>query len=406
MTIIAIVWAYLQDRLAQASVQVLLMALGVAMIAALLLFGAQFEQKLVRNGEGIDVIIGAKGSALQLVLSSVHHSDIPTGNIDYDQARRLMEHRAITSAIPLALGDSYHGFRIVGTEPIFFEHFKMQLAQGYLWERPLEAVIGAQVAAELGLHIGDQFAGTHGLEADGHAHENQLYIIVGIAKPDGSVRDRLILTSLQSVWDIHARQAHEEHDHDEEHEHNHAHEAPREITAILASYKRRAEAMTFPRYVNQQTQMQAASPAFEMARLNTLIGAGSETLLWFATILSALALLSVIVGIYAVLRERHYDLALLRLLGVPRRKLSMLMITEGMSISIAGCLLGLIIGHGAIEALGRLTQKGQEIGLTGWRFPYESAFAVALILGVCFLACLLPAFTAYRTDIRTSLLRG
>ncbi len=175
---------------------------------------------------------------------------------------------------------------------------------------------------------------------------------------------------------------------------------------MLATYRYRSAASTFPRYVNQQTNLMAASPAFQMARLNQLVGGGTQTVLWFGTLIAGLALLSVVATIYAALRERRYDLALLRLQGVPPGRLAQLMLAEGMSVCIVGIALGYGLGHGLVEALGRFTTKGAELGLSGMLFPADSAVALGIMLGASALACLWPARAAYGLDIRHQLQRG
>ena len=212
-------------------VNILLMALGTASIALLILAGQQVSETLTRDARGLDLVVGAKGSPAQLILSAVYHADLPPGNIALADARPWAEDSRVSLAAPLALGDSFRGFRIVGTTPEYLELLNASLARGRVWQQPMQAVIGAAVARTSGLRLGEYFSGAHGFSGEGRAHDTRPYRVVGILKASGAVVDRLVLTSLESVWTLHghgeaAAAAHDsehedelEHGHEDEHEH-------------------------------------------------------------------------------------------------------------------------------------------------------------------------------------------
>lgn len=419
MTLFSIASAYLKEKPSVTLLHIALLMLGMALMSALLLFGHQLEQRLYRDSAGIDAVIGAKGSPLQLILSSIQQIDIPTGNIKLADARRIQKHPQVKRAIPISLGDSYRQFRIVGTEPEYLAQFGAKLAEGEVWHEPLQAVIGAEAARTTGLRIGKEFSGSHGLVEGGESHDAHPYRVVGILAPTGGVIDRLILTSLESVWELHeehgeheehhdAHEEHNEHDEHEEQEHHEEaeHHEDREVTALLVTYRSRAAALSFPRFVNQQTSMQAASPAFEMARLVNLLGVGSDTLLLFGGFLVAVSLVSVFIALLNSIRERRYDLAIFRTLGASRGKLFALVLWEGMTIALIGSILGLLLGHGALEAMGQLTEKGRDMGLHGWIFLPQVLWLWLAVLLAAFLACAIPAWQAGRTEIHTLLRHG
>ncbi len=238
MNLLQLALAYLRARPLNTLLNIFLLALGVAMIVVLMLFTRQMEERLQRDLRGIDLVVGAKGSPLQLILSSVYHLDIPTGNIPLRDAEELRKHPQIKNAIPLALGDSYHGYRIVGTEHAYPALYGAKLAQGTLWQAPLEATLGAEVVRTSKLKVGDQFTGAHGLGEGGGEHEQTPYKVVGILAPTDSVIDRLVLTGVESVWRVHehhgdhdeggAEGEHEDHAAQEEHHANEAHGEPDE----------------------------------------------------------------------------------------------------------------------------------------------------------------------------------
>jgi putative ABC transport system permease protein len=203
VTLPGISLAYLRARPLAAALNILLLALGAATVVVLLLASRQLESRMLRDAQGIDLVVGAKGSPMQLVLSAVFHIDVPAGNIPLVEAQKLMKHRAVKSAIPLALGDSYKGHRIVGTNHDYPAHYGARIAAGGLWQKPMEAVLGAETARATGLKPGAKFAGAHGMGGDGDSHDDNLFEVVGVLAPTGTVIDRLVLTSVESVWTVH-----------------------------------------------------------------------------------------------------------------------------------------------------------------------------------------------------------
>jgi putative ABC transport system permease protein len=403
MNLATVSLGYLRARPLNTGLNILLLALGVATIALLLLATQQIEERLQRDARGIDLVIGAKGSPMQIILSSIYHLDVPTGNISYRQAREIAQHRAVKSVIPLALGDSYRGLRIVGTNHDYLAHYGARLAAGRLWEKPLEVVLGAEAAARTGHAIGAQFAGAHGLGDGGEAHDEHKYQVVGVLAPSGSVLDRLVLTSVESVWAVHAGH----HDiHDITDIASRMSDDEKEYTALLVQYASPLAAAILPRYVNNNSDMQAASPAYETARLFSIIGVGVDVLRGFALVLILSAALSVFIALYNALSERRYDLAIMRTLGASPATLMMLMLFEGLLLAALGGALGIVLGHALAEVLGWMLREAQQIEITGWAWVDAEWGLIALALGVGVAAALLPAWRAYRTDIAGTLARG
>lgn len=391
MSMARLAWAYLAARPLLTVLHVVLLALGMATIIFLLLFTEQTQERLERDAKGIDLVVGAKGSPLQLILSSVYHVDIPTGNIPQKDAEALAKNPYVALAVPLSLGDSVHGHRIVGTDESFLGLYGAKLARGVLFGEHMEAVLGAEAAHRLKLDVGAKFVGAHGM-AEGSAaqHADHPYEVTGVLAPTGTAIDKLVLTSTESVWEVHA---------------GHGSTAEPEITALLIKYATPVAAMHLPRLVNATTALQAASPAFEGARLMSLVGAGVETLRIFALVLMASAALSVFIALTSALEERRYDLALLRTLGAPPGKLFTLVAVEGMTLVVAGAILGLALGHGAAEVLGRILEGSGRWPVTGLAWESGEAWILAGVLAVGAATCLIPAILAYRRDPALMLLK-
>jgi len=404
MKTLTLAWHYLWARPLSAALNVLLLALGLASITFLLLVGHQLSRAFDRDLAGIDVVVGAKGSPMQLILSGVLHIDVPPGNIPLKAVRELEKHPMVAAIIPISLGDNFQAFRIVGTSHAYINHYQATLAQGQLWTAPMQVVLGASVARKLGLALGNTFAGAHGLGGSGHAHGDSRYTVVGILQPSGSVLDRLILTDTASVWHVHG--AHTDDDeHDDAAHDAAAHDADREITLALVQYKTPLAAMSFPRYVNTSTQMQAASPALEVSRLLHMLGLGTDVLRAFAGVLLLTAALSVFIALWSAVRERRGDLALLRMLGAPPGKVSALLLCEALWLGLLAAGLGLALGQAFALALGLFLQLDTSLLVGGMVWPAQLLLVPCLALLVSLGAALLPAFGAYRVSV-LELLQG
>ncbi len=386
--------AYLRQRPLQTLLNVLLLGLGVGTIIALMLTLAQAEERMERDTAGVDLVIGAKGSPLQLILSSVFQMDIPTGNVPLAEAAPIIAARQVKLAIPLALGDSFKTFRIVGTEPTYADLYGATLLEGRLWAKPLEAVVGSEVARLTGLKIGQRFAGSHGLTEGGETHASQPYIVVGLLKSTGTVADKLILTGVESIWAVH------------EHEHADQTDTDKEITAYLIQYSNPLAAASFPRMVNASTSMQAASPAMETSRLFALLGIGVSTLKVFAAIMMLCSALGIFIGLMNTLNERGEDLALLRLLGATPTTVFFTVALQGFALGLLGVILGLVLGHLGAEWMGAAIQKTHRIYLTGWTFFKEEIAIVIAALVLSIFAALVPAWRAYRNAVSETLNGG
>jgi len=405
MNLATISLGYLKARRLNTALNVLLLALGIATITLLLLTTSQLEERMQRDARGIDLVVGAKGSPMQIILSSIYQLDVPTGNVSWKQAQELARHRMVKKVIPLALGDNYRGNRIVGTNHDYVAHYGARVVQGRLWQAPLEAVLGAEVAASTGLGVGAHFAGAHGMGggAREQVHDQHDYTVVGVLAPSGTVVDRIVLTGVESLWAVHADQYDikdiariSELMSDEE----------KEYTALLIQYASPIAAAMLPRYINQNSEMQAASPAYETARLFTIIGVGVDVLRGFALVLIVAAGLSVFIALYNALLERRYDLAVMRTLGASPGKLMTLMLFEGLLLAGFGAVLGIALGHVLTEALGLALKAAKQVAVTGWTWVNAELWLIVLALGVGVVAALLPAWRAYRTDIAGTLAKG
>ena len=466
MTLLNLSWKNLSNKPLTMLLSLVLFALGVGLISFLLLINHQINEKFEKNLAGIDLVIGAKGSPLQLILSSMYHIDAPTGNIPIKGVMPYLNPKNpfIKAAIPLSLGDSYRGYRIVGTTANFLELYQAKVRTGRSFKAVMEVLAGATAAQELGLKVGSTFQSSHGLiEDDNLVHEGHAFKVVGIMKPTGASIDQLLLTPAQSIWEVHehagmgAAPAVEEteeaeHEHaDEEHaaedsiaenhaesteqvnqialtnqeeDHQNDDEAPhdqaeehrlksileypdKEITALLLQFNgHNITTLNLQRMINQNTSMQAATPAIEITRLYSLMGVGQDALRWLAFIIMGVSGLSIFISLFSSLRDRRYELALMRTMGASPGKLFAMIIMEGLLLAVFGYIIGLLISHGGMELLAGEMKAAYRYTFTGRTFLVEEGYLLLGALAVGFVAAVIPAIQARNTDISETLAEG
>lgn len=398
----------------------LILALGIAVIVTLIHVSDQIERRFDSDLEGIDLVVGAKGSPLQIILSSVFHIDVPNGNIPLSEARELEKNAMIKSYIPLALGDNYQGYRIVGTTPDYPQHYHAVIASGNYWTAPMQAVLGSDVAVASGLKAGQKFTGEHGLAEGGDEHKDTPYQVTGILAPTGSVIDRLILTDVASVWAVHAHhhedgddadktgKKHKEKKKDKDSDEDKPTAKPpeKEITALLISYKTPMAAATLPHSVDKSSSMQSASPAIEMQKLNKRLGFGSDAIKAFGAVLVIIAASGFFMTLFNTVSERRYEIALLRIMGATRNKIFSFVLAQGLALAVTGTLCGLVFGHILAWFVQHWIEASHHVALAAVGFHlYELIIALAAI-AISVIASLIPAFMAYRVNVAQVISRG
>lgn len=389
----------------------LLLTLSVGIISLLLLVQQEIEQQFTNDIKGVDMVIGAKGSPLQLILSAVYHIDAPTGNIKYSEAETWMHHPYVESAIPLAYGDSYKGYSVLGTVPAYLNKYNVTIQQGKIYENDFEVVVGKTVANILKLKLGDKFFGTHGNKEGGEIHKAHSYIITGILKPSGSIIDNLIIGNIESVWKMH------EHPHDtavtknagiNKEGHDEEEELKeKEITAVLIKFSSQMGQIQLPRMINTSTNMMAAVPAIEINRLFSLLGIGVDTLKNIAWGIMILSALSVFITLFNALKDRKYELALMRTMGGSRTRLMLLVLLESMLLCISGFICGIILSRTVLYFFSKTAQKDYHFSFQnfGLQLPEEGyLFLITLAVGIA--AALIPSIKAYRLNISKTLANG
>ena len=396
---------------------IVLLTSSVAIITTLVLVEKQFEEKFSSNIDGVDLVMGAQGSPLQLILSSVYQVDSPTGNISYDSAKVWMQHPFVQKAIPLAFGDNYRGYKILGTTSDYLEKYGAKIFEGKLFEKNFEVVIGSDIAKKLSLKIGDEFFGSHGDAAEGEVHDHYGYKVVGIAKPTGKVVDNLILCTIPSVWQMHG--GHEEAENPAHGEEGHVHvegeehheeadmtldEPGMEITAVLLKFRNKMGIVTWPRIIAQNTKMQVASPAIEVNRLFSLFGIGISALQYLAYGIMLISGISIFIALYNTLKERENEFALMRVNGAKRLQLLKVVMIESLLLCVVGFIFGTILGRVGLSMLSNSAEEDFKMSFNPYEFIWEKEGTLFLLtIFVGFIAALIPAIKAYNLNISKTL---
>ena len=421
MNISRLSWQNLISNPLNTMLSLLLMTFGVGIISLLFLLNNQIEQQLQANLRGVDMVVGSKGSPLQLILSSIYHIDNPTGNIPYSEAIKIDNNSLVDLTVPLSYGDSYNGFRIVGTTHQYPELYEMSLNKGRLWSRSLEVVLGSTVAQIHQLKIGDTFYGTHGLIEGGHVHDEYAYEVVGIFNPSYTILDQLILTNTQSVWQVHNHEVIEQsHEHSHEH-HNCDHEhhieestasglelnasVPEDamITSLLVKFKSPIGLIQLPRKINETTNLQAAVPALEISRLTNLLGFGVQTINIIAFIIIIVSGLSIFISLYNSLKKRRYELALMRVHGASKWQLVQLVLQEGIILSVIGTVFGLLISRITLLIITLFAEHKYTFSSFQFNLLNEELWLLPIALLIGIVASLIPTVLSYNINIPKTL---
>ncbi|RBW62428.1 ABC transporter permease [Tenacibaculum sp. E3R01] len=390
---------------------IFILSLSVTLLLGIQQLKKSFETQIENNLSQIDLVIGAKGSPLQLTLASVLHIDNPTGNIPYEDAKKIGKNSMIKLAVPISYGDNYKGYRIVGTTNQFISLYKAELKKGRKVQKAMEVILGNTVAKELHLKIGDSFLSSHGLiENNIEVHSDKL-TIVGILKPTQKVIDRLIITNLESVWETHdhgnnehheEQEHHEEHKHHEEHEEHEEHE-DKEITSLLVTFKNPRAFLTIPRKINKHTSMQAALPKYELGKLYKYTNIGLQTISWIGYLILIISCVIIFISSYKMIKERAFDLAILRTYGANNYQLIKMVIYEGGIIVLIAFLLGFLLIKIALGTIVSLIQiSNQQIILQELVFKDFLQIASFVFLMV-FLSISLAIYPIINMNISTIL---
>lgn len=401
MTVFRLLAAFVGRRPVTWVFHAVVLAIAVAVTASVILLERAAADRMQRDLAGIDLVIGAKGSPLQLVMATVFQVDAPTGTIRLAEAQRFATNPMVRQSIPISMGDSVGGVRIVGSTLAYPALYDATLARGSWWTAPMQAVVGAAAADRLHLNVGDTFVGEHGLVPGGERHSASPYRVTGVMRPTGTVVDRLVLTDYRSIWEVHAAHHHgadgDADDHDDE-------GGGQEITALLIRYRSALGAVILPNQVKATPDLQPSVPALEAARLNQIAGASADAVQRLGGALLGLSFVGFIVALSAAVLTRRKELALLRALGARPSLLIGVTALEGGLLGVLGGVLGLSIARIGILLVASASATTYALPIPPPGFVDLSLIGVSLMLGL--LGSVGPGLAAARTNVPNVLAGG
>ena len=405
--IFKLAWKNISSRPLSTGLSIVLLSSSIMVIVLATLTINQMKLKFNDNANKIDLVIGAKGSRLQLVLCNVFHIDYPTGNIFMEDVEFLTKHPFVRNAVPISLGDAYHQQRIIGTNKNFIsEIYKATLEKGELFNKSSEVVIGSNVAKKL--NLGNSFIGSHGVGESLHQHEDFKYLVVGVLKPTGEIIDELIITSLESIWNVHHDEykkgsfdlkTPEEHDlHQSEDEEEHS-SHKKEITALLVNYNSPRAKFSIPGIINKKNSLMSADPAIEIKQLIDLIQPAVNILYFLALIIFGLSLFSIVITLVNSMKDRKYEIVMMSVGGASVKIIFISVILEGLYIGFLGSIIGLVLGHSLMEIMASFINFKYHYKFSGFVFDQFEVVLILITILIGMIAAIFPAVVAYKFDI-------
>ena len=392
MNIVKLSYKNIVAKPLQTFLTVLILSLSIGLLLGVKQLNKVFETQLQQSLNGVDMVVGAKGSPLQLVLSTVLHIDNPTGNISYNEAKKIADNKYIKDAIPISIGDNYKGYKIVGTSTGFIDLHKTGIESGAMFNTTYEVVIGHAVSENLNLNIGDTFFSSHGMiENAVESHDDRPLKVVGILKPTQNVIDRLILSNLETIWHLHEHEG--EHNNDD---HNHDDE---DITALLLTFKNKRGLLFLPRSINENTPFQASLPKYQLDKLFKTTAIGTKAITWIALSILFVSGISMFVSLYRMVKERAKELALIRTYGASRNKLILLVFSEGLLVGIFSFIVGALLATISLQAIFSLIKETYKQQIYLLEYQNDILELLFFIFGIIIIATLIAIRPIFKMDI-------
>lgn len=373
----------------------LVMALGIATAANVMLLAEGIHGAMVQASKPFPMLMGAKGSPNQLVLNTVFLKDQPVGNFSYTMVHELRSNPNVAQAVPLGYGDNYKGYRIVGTERELLELHGVEknaapwlkLEHGKAFSKDYEAVIGAEVAAKTGLKLGDSFTSVHGVvhNVGAKAHDYQKFTVVGILQRAHGPYDSSIIVPMTSIWNMHS--------HGDE---------KQEVTAVVIVPKGYAQSMALASSYSKNHEVQIIFPSKTVIELFSIMGDLQKLIQSFSMIIMALALLIVGSSLYWFITSSRRDQAIMRALGAGESDIMQLYFKLGMTLICIGGLLGLGLGHLLFAGLVAMLQEHTGLYLAGG-FLRQELYLLGSVIFCGAVCSVVPAYLLLRRDVAENL---
>jgi putative ABC transport system permease protein len=407
-------WRNIMIRKIQTIITLIIIAVGVALTLSTLIMASGLKEGIVEASKPYGMIVGSKGSANQLVFNTIFLMDTPLGNLPLSFYESLKTDERVKQAVPFALGDSYKGYRLVGTTGEFFELRSkpsdppyFQLLEGSFFEHPFEAVIGHNAAEATGLQIGDTFRSGHGVVQaleDDDSHAQHPYTVVGILDKTNAPADLGIYVSMESYWISHDQmeglEEHEEGAHEELEELEELEEQEEEqgVTAVLVNPYGYIGLMQLYNEINNGNQAQAVFPGQVLAKVFDMMGNGELVLQYISYVVIGMAALTIFLSLYSSTLERRRSIAILRTLGARRKSIFAIVMLESFLVVSFGSLIGLALSY-VVSAGITSVISGQSTIAIALTFSWDHISVISIVCLIGIIAGIIPAILAYRTEV-------
>ncbi|WP_300555670.1 ABC transporter permease [Maricaulis sp.] len=409
--LLRLAWKSLINRGTSAALTVLAVTLSVTLFLSVERIQSGVRTSFNSTISGTDIIVGARGGAINLLLYSVFRLGDPTANIGWQSYQRIAGAPGVAWAVPISLGDSHRGYRVVGTTPEYFDHYRygrdlpLGFAEGERFDGTYQAVLGSEVARQLGYELGDEILLSHGIgEISFAEHTGHDFTVTGILAPSGTPVDRSVHVSLESIELIHvgwdtgvapgARQPREDSGELE----------PETITAAFIGVQSPIRTLSLQRQINTfpDEALSAVMPGVALTQLWQIVGAGERAFRVISLLVLLVGLISILTALTSGLNERRREMAVLRATGAKPRDIFSLLVLEATSLAAIGAVIGIVVTQVAVGIVASIvrTRYGMELG------GMPGLMELYVLLAVTFAgaaAGMLPAWQAQRNALSDGL---
>jgi putative ABC transport system permease protein len=405
----SIAWSSLVSRRKTVFLTFLSLVVSISVLISVEHIRLQAKESFNRTISGVDLIVGAPSGELNLLLYSVFRMGSPTNNIDYDSFIMLKSNQSVAWAIPISLGDSHRGFRVMGTNTDYFTYFKygngkpLSLALGEVFDSPFDTVIGADVAKALGYTQGDKIIISHGLGSTSFVHHEQApFTVTGILAPTGTPVDKTVHVNLQAIESIHLPPSQLKKLVDDPHSHQHPVES---ITSVMLGLKSKFATFTLQRQINnyKDDRLMAVLPGVAMAQLWQLMASVENVLQIIGYLVLLASLFGLATMLLATMNERNREIAVFRILGAPPKLIVSLVILEALIISILALVFSVALVTLLITLLDSWLSEQYGLFLSHNVFSKELMLLSLVIIGATIVTALIPGVESYKRALHTQI---
>lgn len=417
MILLSLAYRSLQNRKLTSIVTLISLALSVSLWVGIEHIRTGARESFSNTISQTDLIVGARGGTLQLLLYTVFHIGSPTANVTYESYEKLKNHKAVSWTIPISLGDSHRGYRVVGTNEDFYRHYRyrrdrqVELAQGRAPTDVFDVALGSEVARRLGYQLGSAIVVTHGITSSTGImdHDDKPFKVVGILKPTRTPIDRSLYVTLEGIEAMHI-------DWKQGAPPVKGQETPtssikkdrikvEQITAFLLRTKTRIQTLALQREITNfaEEALIAVLPGVALSELWSTIGVGEQVLKVVALFVVIVGLLGMLMSLYTSLNERRREIAILRALGVGPAKVTLLLVLESGLLTIVGSVLGVGLVYSLVFFLQPAIEQQYGLHIPLKPFASTEYFYLAVVVAAGLVIGLIPAWKAYRNGLSDGL---